>query len=369
MIKIPLFKVYMSSDVDKPLLETIHSGWIGEGDKCKEFEQLISNRVENPYCLFISTGTHALQLALVDAGAQLGRSVISTSLTCFATTTAILQTSADIIWADIKRDTLNIDSKEVRNKIRADTIAICCMSWGGTPADLEELRKIADEYNIKLIEDAAQGIGSSYKGSPTGKCQYAHYSVVSLQAIKSLTAIEGGLLFLDNEKSYKDSKLRRWYSISREGLQRDLKCESPIFLAGGGKYNGNDVHAVIAIENLKKLDTLLEIAQSNVNFYRENLSDMDGITLLQNDTDRISTNWIFTVLVENLVGFGEWMGECGIHVSKVHNRNDLHPLVAKYKCHLPNVDYVSQRMVAIPVGWWVTKEDREYIVDCIKNGW
>jgi hypothetical protein len=103
--------------------------------------------------------------------------------------------------------------------------------------------------------------------------------------------------------------------------------------------------------------------------HRENLSDMDGITLLQNDTDRISTNWIFTVLVENLVGFGEWMGECGIHVSKVHNRNDLHPLVAKYKCHLPNVDYVSQRMVAIPVGWWVTKEDREYIVDCIKNGW
>ena len=82
-----------------------------------------------------------------------------------------------------------------------------------------------------------------------------------------------------------------------------------------------------------------------------------------------SSYWIYTIKVKNRHNFMKMMNEKGIMVSRVHERNDKHSCVAEFKSHLPSLDLIADEMICIPVGWWVTKEQREYIVDCIKGGW
>jgi dTDP-4-amino-4,6-dideoxygalactose transaminase len=104
-------------------------------------------------------------------------------------------------------------------------------------------------------------------------------------------------------------------------------------------------------------------------YYDEALKNVEGITLLDRDPRMESSYWIYSLLVERKDDFARYMKECGIVTSQVHERNDIHSCLSKYRVQLPNLDNIKNKLSAIPVGWWVTKEDREYIVECIKKGW
>lgn len=369
---IPLFKVFMNEEVDKSLLEVIHSGWIGQGSKVELFEGLLSRRMKNNNCLSLSAGTHGLHLALRLAGVDTNSEVITTPLTCTATNWPILYQGAKIVWADVKSDDLNIDPMDVERKITKDTRAIICVHWGGYPCDMAELGTIAVNHNLILIEDAAHAFGANYRGGPIGSCDYSDFTVFSFQAIKHLTTGDGGALFSKEIslglEDHRRARLLRWYGIDREGPKKDMRCEEEI-LEWGYKYHMNDICAVIGISNLKWVDFNLNIQQDNVDYYKKELNDFSGITLIQNSPDRTSANWLFTFLVKKKEDFKKFMGEKGIHVSSVHERNDKHPCVGDFKIDLPNLNEVVEEMVCIPCGWWVTEDNREYIVDCIGEGW
>ena len=131
----------------------------------------------------------------------------------------------------------------------------------------------------------------------------------------------------------------------------------------------NDVNAAVGIQNLKEVDSLLKIHKSNGEYYNETLDVVDGITLLDNRHGFDSSYWIYTMKVQDRSSFMKMMTDKGVMVSRVHERNDKHTCVSEFISHLPTLDRVVEEMICIPVGWWVTEEDREYIVDCIKQGW
>jgi dTDP-4-amino-4,6-dideoxygalactose transaminase len=132
----------------------------------------------------------------------------------------------------------------------------------------------------------------------------------------------------------------------------------------------NDINATIGINNFSYvINNTLPRTIDNANFYNEQLADVPGLTLMENKPDRQSSYWIYTIKVDRHSDFVAKMKECNIMVSRVHERNDLHTCVSEYRCHLPNLDKLVKEMICIPVGWWVTPEDRQYIVDCIKEGW
>ena len=217
----------MDKSVNKPLLETIHSGWIGQGKKVEEFEKMLAKRFDDPRVLTLSAGTHGLHLALHLAGIQRGDEVITTALTCTASNWPISYCGADMVWADIKADDLNIDYRSVHERITKYTKAIICVHWGGYPADLQELETIANEYNLFLIEDAAHAFGTTYKETKIGDCKYSDYVMMSFQAIKHLTCVDGGALFAKSNDDYAQGKLLRWYGIDREGPRTDFRCLHP----------------------------------------------------------------------------------------------------------------------------------------------
>lgn len=366
---IPLFKVSMSPDVDESLLETIHSGWIGQGDEAKRFENELGYITGNLNCLSLSAGTHGLHLALVLAGVRAGDEVITTALTCTATNWPILMQDAKIVWADINEDDLNIDPESVREKITNKTKAIICVHWGGYPCDLLELHEIAREYNLVLIEDAAHAYGAKYQDTIIGDCFYSDFVMFSFQAIKPLTTIDGGALFTRRDIDYQRGKLLRWYGIDRETPGKsDFRCEDQIY-EFGFKYHMNDICATVGLVNLKTVNTNLKKSKDNVEYYRKELKNLNGIELIQNSLDRNSSNWLFSVLVKDRMEFVELMKDCNIMVSRVHERNDKHYCVREFKTDLPVLDKVIDEMICIPCGWWVTEGDREYIIDSIKRGW
>jgi dTDP-4-amino-4,6-dideoxygalactose transaminase len=362
---IPMFKVAMNPHIDDKLLKVLHSGWIGQGPAVKEFEQKLSNVFVNDKVLTLSSGTHGLTLALRLAGVGVGDEVITTPLTCTATNMPILQQGADIVWADIKDD-LNIDPESIKQCITHKTKAIVVVHWGGYPCDMEEINKVA--AGIPVIEDCAHAYGSSYKGHSIGSCQFSDYAMFSFQAIKHLTCVDGGALCVRKRRDYDRGKLLRWYGIDRESPRTDFRCEEDI-PEWGYKFHMNDVAATIGMENMTLADKNIGKAIENAKYYENQLKGLNGIELTQMVQHKNSSYWLFTMLVDSRSEFTHMMGRKGIAVSRVHERNDKHTCFRPFRKELPMLEEVIGKMICIPVGWWVSKEDREYIVECIKGGW
>ena len=375
MNQIDLFKVFMSDTAGDKVKDVLYSGYIGQGKKVEEFEQNLSHFLNTDFVSTLNSGTSALHLALHLIKQKFNEDdfeVITTPLTCTATNWPILANGLKIKWADIDPKTMNIDLDDVARKITRTTKAIMLVHWGGYPVDMNKLNTILDKaeknfgFRPLIIEDCAHALGSYYNGKHVGT---EHgFGCFSFQAIKHVTSVDGGMIVCPNLDYHKKTRLLRWYGIDRESNRKDFRCEANIE-DWGFKFHMNDVCATIGIENLKEANGIISKHQANAAFYDKELKNIPGLTMLERKPECKSGFWIYSMLVENRDGFYAAMKEKNIVVSQVHERNDVHTCVNDYKTILPNLDETIGKLVNIPVGWWVTKEQREYIVDSIKKGW
>ncbi len=371
---IPLFKVFMSPNISKPVTNTLLSGFITQGPKIEEFEKKLIKYFNHPWILTLNSATSGLTLALRLLKDQLqltdSDEVLCTALTCTATNWPVLANGLRIKWVDVDPETCNMDLDDLKNKLSPKTKVILFVHWGGYPVDLTTVKAIQDYAQLKfgtqplVVEDCAHAFGAKYKDNFLGT--HGNIAIFSLQAIKHLTTGDGGLIFLPTEELYQKAKLLRWFGIDREKRSGggDFRLE-PDISDWGYKFHMNDINATIGIENLKYISKNLEIIRGNAEFYFKELNNVVGLP--QNSRDRIASWWIFTITVKNKPEFTKYMKECGITVSQVHGRNDKHSCVSELASSLPQLDKLEPEIVAIPVGWWVTNMNREYIVKCIKK--
>jgi|19_taG_2_1085344.scaffolds.fasta_scaffold15066_3 dTDP-4-amino-4,6-dideoxygalactose transaminase len=378
---IPLFKVNMVDSAIKEVNKTLASGFIGQGPKVGEFELRLMEWIDNDCIVTTNSATSGIHLSLhllkkyfnEEKGIKIddGDEVLCTPLTCTATNWPVLANNFNIKWVDINKNNLNMDLDDLEKKITSKTKIILVVHWGGYPIDIDGIKKIQlkakEKYGFKpiIIEDCAHACGSTYKGKKLGN--HGNICIYSFQAIKHLTSGDGGMVVFPNNNLYKRAKLLRWYGIDREN-NKDFRIEGDIS-EWGYKFHMNDINASIGIENLKNINEIVKIHQDNAKYYDNKLKNISDITILERKKDRTSSFWIYSMLVNNKKGFKKYMKECNIMVSQVHERNDTHSCVNKYKNTLPTLDKITPQLISIPVGWWVSKEEREYIVDCIKRGW
>ena len=393
---IPLFKVYMSARAATSVSEVLNSGFIGEGPKVKEFEKLLATyfNVDNRAITLLNSATSAEHLlyhylkkdrVLVKdeyesmayithewKGLKSSDEVLTTPLTCTATNWPIILNGLNIKWVDVNLLTLNMCLEDLERKINEHTRIITVVHWAGNPIDLDKLKQVIlnaeKKYGNKIlvIEDCAHAFGSKYKGNFVGFT--GNFSTFSLQAIKHITSIDGGFISSPYTSFTNDARLLRWYGIDRNGPRADFRCEEDV-LEVGFKFHMNDVSAAVGIENLADSNKILPINKDNANFYNTELKGLNGISIIPQVEGGESAYWLYSLHVENRDNFMKYMADNNVHVSRVHERNDKHTCVSKYKSHLPGVDKATSTMISIPVGYWVDKEDREYIVDLIKKGW
>lgn len=375
---IPLFKVFMSEDVDKPLLETLHSGFIGEGPKVLEFEETLKKYLQTENVLTTNSGTSALHLAYhIALNSENYKTyatnytpydywdVLTTPVTCTATNNPIIHNNSSISWVDVDPITGNITPDTLRNAIVRELIhehplqsrAVSVVHWGGNPCDIEEIAKTCKEYNLKLIEDGAHSLGLEYNNKPFG--YYSDFAIHSFQAIKHITCGDGGCLICKSKEDYERAKLLRWYGIDRtvrEGI--DLRCELDIPEAGY-KFHMNDLAATIGNENFKHFNEILNKHRENAKYYDQMFKGK--VKFVPENPNGKSAYWLYTIHVENRDELMQKLKEEGIMSSKVHSRNDTHSMFEWFKEELPGVDSFTRTHLCIPVGWWVTEEDREFI--------
>ncbi len=368
---IPIHKVFMPENIDEviePLREVLKSGWIGEGPKVQQFEKEIGEFLGAENVTALNSCTSALHLALRLCDVGIGDEVITTPMTCMATNEPIVLTGATPVWADVQPDTGNIDPESIRRKISVRTRVIMVVHWGGYPCDLDEINAIAREHGLKVIEDCAHAWGAEYHGKKIGT--HSDFACFSLQAIKHFTTGDGGALICRDAAGHKRARSLRWFGIDREHRQQNqLGVAEWNIIEAGYKFHMNDIAATIGLAQLPHLPGLLAKRRENAAFFNTHLSGLEHVRLMQEQSDRLSSYWLYTIKVDERVRFIEYMNQNGIAASIVHGRNDRHNIFAHYNSSgLEGLDRYSEKMVCIPVGQWVGPEEREKIVKVIRGG-
>lgn len=395
--QIPLFKVFMSKEAAVNAGEVINSGFIGEGPQVKEFEKELSSYFDSSkdnYSLStVNSATSAEHLLyhyfkknrelLKFNGNDISTNtkwdalkptdeVLTTALTCTATNWPIINSGLNLKWVDTDANTLNMSLDDLENKINEHSRIITVVHWGGNPIDLDRLKEIADKATEKygrkviIIEDCAHSFGSTWRDKKVGFT--GNFGTFSLQAIKHITSGDGGFVTSPYRSATKTFNILRWYGIDRDDDRADFRCEADVEEAGF-KFHMNDISASIGRSNLRHADFIVNSNKLNGQYYNKNLKNVSGIKLVKELAHVDPAYWLYSLHADRRDDLMRYLAENGVKSSRVHERNDLHTCTQQYKSHLPGVDEAVKTMLCIPVGYWVDKESREYIVDLIKKGW
>jgi dTDP-4-amino-4,6-dideoxygalactose transaminase len=355
---IPLFKVRMSDQAPSLVKEVLESGFIGQGNKVEEFENLLWKELKTKVKpITVNSCTSAIDLALHLCGVGPGDEVISTPQTCFASQVGIIHRHATIRWGDIDPQTGLISPDSVSKLITNKTKAIIAVNWAGKPCDYLKLKS----FGVPVIEDAAHTWDSFLETSN----ERGDYICYSLQAIKFLTSSDGGILITPKNKE-EDARLLRWYGLDRT-KNESFRCTQNIKEAGF-KYHMNDVCAAIGICNIPEARDSVFKHKNNAKFYSENLKECSFVSAPE--YDKYCSYWIYSLLVEKGTKeeFIEYLKENGISSSPVHHRNDMYECVTQFEeGELEGVSEFYKKQVSIPVGWWLSNRDLNHIITAIKN--
>lgn len=360
---IPLVKVAMPArEILMPALEEVlYSGMIAEGEHVYRFESEFAETFHLPLALATSSGTGALHIALLLAGVSPGDEVVTTSMTAEPTNTVIMQCGALPVFADVDPETGNLDPLSVESLVSTRTKAIVVVHYAGYPADLTALRQIADQNGIALIEDAAHSLGASYNGQGIGTI--GDYAIFSLQAIKHMTTIDGGILTIRDKNMAAQARKLRWFGMAKGVPRTEVDIERI-----GFKYNMSNVSAMIGLAQLETIETLIRRHIDNGQYFDKTISTIPGLNITRIDPECKPSYWLYTVLSENSEAVERCLARVGVSASKLHRPNHYHSVFASMRRPMPGLDSYYRRLTHIPCGWWVTDEDRERIVDALRRG-
>jgi len=364
--QIQLFYPNVSRAAKEAVQKVLYSRFIGQGPKVDEFEELWYQKISKPNkAIAVGSGTDALHLAYILAGIKEGDEVIAPIFTCTATNIPLLYQKAKIVFADVKKNNLNIDPVDVKHKINKWTKAIVCVDYGGLPADLDELKNIANYFGIPLIEDAAQAHGAMYKGQMVGSI--ADFTCFSFQAIKIITTGDGGMLTIKDHELEQKAKRIRWFGIDREAKLQDRWQNDITEL--GYKYQMTDIAASMGIEGLKLLRKTWMYHSLLFSVYEEELKGIPGITFIGDDKDHTSACWLATVLVRDREKLKAKLAKHGIESNQVHYRNDIYSIFGGRVNDCPNMDILESQYLVLPMHFGLNVEDITNICKIIRRGW
>lgn len=365
---IVLFHPHMPQNAKKYVNQVLDSRWIGQGPMVDTFERLFAERFGGDCtALSVGSGTDALHLAYILSGIGEGDEVIAPVFTCTATNIPLLYLKANIKFADVEKDTLNIDVNHVKQLITPKTKAIVCVHYGGLPCDMDTLHQLAREHGIRVIEDAAHALGATYKGQKVG--EMSDFTMFSFQAIKHITTADGGMLMIKNKDLVEKAKRLRWFGIDRTAKQKGI-WENDIKELGY-KYQMNDMAAAMGIAALEEFDDVLELRQRLLRRYNSNLKNFDGIKVVGMDQpDCEHAAWMMTVLAERRSQLHHFLREHKIESGQVHYRNDRYSIFGgRKKGYFPNMDILEENYLVLPLHTKMDEADVDYICDTIKKGW
>lgn len=287
---IPIAKPYLTAEDAQAAYDTILTGWITQGPRVAEFEEKFAQYTGARYAVAVSNCTTALHLSMIVAGIGAGDEVICPSMSYIATANSIKYVGAKPVFAEVNPVTYNLDAADVARRITPRTKAILLVHQIGTPADIDAFSALAKQHNLHLIEDAACAVGSSYKGKKIG----SHSSLVcfSLHPRKVISTGDGGFITTDNEAYYQRLRLLRQHGMSINDRVRheSAKVMFEDHVEVGYNYRMTDIQAAVGIQQLAKLDWIVEERRKIAKQYQAAFADISFIRVPQ-EADGYFTNF------------------------------------------------------------------------------
>lgn len=276
---LPYGKQYLDEDDIQTVVEVLRSDRLTTGPKVEEFERSLARRSGTGYAVAFNSGTAALHAAYFAAGVGPGDEVITSPVTFAATANAALFLGARPVFADIRRDTANIDPAELERHITPRTKVLAPVDFAGHPAELDIIMDIAGRYGLVVVEDAAHALGAAYRGRPVGSL--AHLTIFSFHPVKHITTGEGGAVVTDNKDYYEKMLAFRSHGMVRE-RKKLSRWHGPWYHEMhylGYNYRLTDIQCALGVSQMKKLDQFLKNRQALVDYYNRQLNGLKMIVL------------------------------------------------------------------------------------------
>jgi len=404
---IPISRPFISDEEANAAKETILSGWITQGSKVKEFEDIFAKYVGAPFACAVSNCTTALHIALLTVGVSPGDVVITVSHSFIATTNVIRYCFAEPVFVDIEKDTFNMSATELEKLLERSTIerdgklyyknkdifknsplnlrcrlgddignvsAIIAVHQMGRPCDIKKILEIGKRYNIKVIEDAACAVGSEVlteKGWEKIGKPHGDVACFSFHPRKIITTGEGGMLTTSNPEYDKSFRLLRQHGMTVPDLIRHSSNEVIFeqYEVLGYNYRMTDIQASIGIIQLSKLDSIIKERKRLAKIYKENLMNVDFISLPREEDNKI-LNWqSFPIILSHVdqKRFMQALLDKGISTRRgIMNAHQERPYNS-IKWNLPVSEFARDNTVLIPFFNGITDKEISMVIESIKR--
>lgn len=256
---LPYGKQHIDESDIESVVNVLKSDFITQGPKINEFEEELAKYCGAKYAVAFNSGTSALHGAYFASGIEKGDEVITSPNTFVATSNAALYLNAQPIFTDVEKETGNMDVSKVADNITEKTKLLVPVHYSGNPVDLKELWDIAEENNIKVIEDAAHSIDAQYHGKKIGNSGYSEMSIFSFHPVKHITTGEGGAVLTNDEDYYEKLLMFRSHGITKNHFVNQPDGDWYYEMHHlGFNYRITDIQSVLGLSQLKKLDKFVQ---------------------------------------------------------------------------------------------------------------
>lgn len=368
--KIPLFNLNFDGKEAQAAYDTIQSGWISTGPKCEELEKMFVDMFRVNYAVSMSNCTDALHLCCLVCGVGAGDEVLCPSLTFAASANCIRYAGATPVFCDIVGpDHINIDPQEIEKKITSKTKAILVVHMAGFPCQMDEIMAIAKKYNLKVIEDACHGPLSEYKGQKLGTI--GDCAAFSFFSNKNISTGEGGMFISNNKELADKARLLRSHGMTTMSYQRAGGHATAYDIVElGYNFRLDDIHAAIAIEQLKKLPGDLEARLAVRARYVERLSKIANVVVPFAGNTEFVSNYIMPIIItkgtaEDRDKMREAIHDAGIQTSVHYPAIHRFSIYKDYGAVLPQTEYVTDHEITLPMYAALTMEQVDFICDTV----
>ncbi|MGB9683159.1 MAG: DegT/DnrJ/EryC1/StrS family aminotransferase [bacterium] len=333
------------SDINE-VLEVLNSGRLALGPKAREFEELMADYVGTRYAIAVSSGTAGLHILVRALGIGPGDEVLVPSFTFSASVNAILYERATPVFVDVESETYNLDPEDLERKITKRTKAVMAVDIFGHPAEWDRILKVAEKYNLKVIDDSCEALGAEYKGKKIG--QFGDAACFAFYPNKQITTGEGGIIVTNNPSIEKLARSLR--NQGREEMGSWLEHERL-----GYNYRMDEMSAALGVSQLKKIETFLEKRERVARMYTEKLKDSPWVRppVVK---PYVRMSWfVYVITLEKGLDRDrviEKMEEMGIpargYFSPIHLQPYIREMFGTKEGMLPITEDISKRTLALP---------------------